>query len=223
MTQQQPWSPVQFSSLSTSGTRNKRVDREAKATHGKGKAAPSGIRVSGADSSRVPWSFQPPRANRPTAGTRRPSSEADSFGRGLVLWQRGPFGTGSQRARTGRRPGTSRLRIRQRRLLLCWRLRTLSLFPLRMLPSALDSDALELRPVVDVLLRLSASGALSFSTLGVCVRVRGQRSRSAQSQPSARRRVRVRHEQADRRQHGRHVERRLPCALRQRFWAVCGA
>ena len=127
----------------------------------KRKAAPSGIRVSGADSSRVSHGRSSLHGqDGRTAGTRRPSSEADSFGRGLVLWQRGPFGTGSQRARTGRRPGTSRLRIRQRGLLLCWRLRTLSLVPLRMLPSALDSDALELRPVVDVLLCLREWGTL---------------------------------------------------------------
>ena len=132
----------------------------------------------------------------------RPSSEADSFGRGLVrgvvLWQHGPLGTGSgplgtdnQRARAGRRPGTGRLWNRQRSLFLCWRLCTLSLVALRMLPSALDSDALELCPVVDVLLCLREWSTLVQHTarmrVRVRVRARGQRSRSAQSQPSAHR------------------------------------
>eukprot|EP00964_Phaeocystis_antarctica_P081576 scaffold51036_cov65-Phaeocystis_antarctica.AAC.6 len=56
------------------------------------------------------------------------------------------------------------------------------------------------------------SGALSFSTLRVRVGS-GAGAHNLNHQPVVR--IRVRHEQADRRQHRRHVQRRLPCALRQ--------
>ena len=67
-TQETLITPVQFSSLSRPAGRGTNAYIGRRRQHmARGKAAPSGIRVSGADSSRVLWSFQPPRARRPNS------------------------------------------------------------------------------------------------------------------------------------------------------------